>query len=179
MKRSSIFDGVVKSEDSYTNLLRNLMLLNTPYCVALCDRLRPDGMSMGNAVPPEVRTQVPLATESGKSHGRADLLIESNSAVLLVEVKTDLYCGLTEYQDFGLDEAGKPKINGYLQYLEFRKNQGDSVGLCLLAPRSWKYRGLIEQQLERLKRLDIPAQPRTWEEVCRLTVNGKFGRLGL
>jgi hypothetical protein len=175
MKRGSIFDGVVRFEDSYTNLLRNLMLQDSSYCIALCQLLCPQPGSEWT-VPLEIRTQVPLATSRGSSHGRADLLIESNSAVLLVEVKTDLYCSLTELQDFGLDESGNPKLNGYLKYLEYRKQRGDSVGLCLLAPRSWKYRAETERQFGKLRTI-IPAQLRTWEELCRLTVDGEFGSL--
>jgi hypothetical protein len=134
-------------------------------------------MSLETTVPLDVRTQVPLTTRPRSSHGRADLLIENDSTVLLVEVKIDWYCSLTELQDFGLDESGRPKLKGYLKYLEYRKQRGDSVGLCLLAPRSWKYRAQTEQQLGKLRELAIPAQLRTWEDLCKLTVEGRFGDL--
>jgi hypothetical protein len=91
--------------------------------------------------------------------------------VLLVEIKTDLYCGLTDNQHFGLDDSGNSKMKGYLQYLEQKRRDGLSVGLCLLAPRQWIYRGETEGQL---KKLAIPAHLVTWEALCTRTVNSHF-----
>src|SRR5665213_2553285 len=103
MKQSSIFEGVVRSEDSYTNLLRNLMLTDEAYGSAICGLLRPKRLNLQLTSHAGVRTQVPLKTFNSK-HGRADMLIETKSSVLLIEVKTALDCGLTGNQDFGLDE---------------------------------------------------------------------------
>ena len=149
------------------------MLADEAYCVAICDLLRPKELSLQLSPPPKPQTQVHLKTPDAKHHGIADMLIETKSAVLLVEVK--LTCGLTGNQDFGLDDAGRPKLTGYLQYLEYRKREGYSIGLCLLAPRSWKPRPEIENQLRQLK---IPAQLRKWEdvEVCIRTANPQFGK---
>jgi|ERR1017187_6386209 hypothetical protein len=173
MKQASIFEGVVRGEDSHTNLLRNLMLADAPYGMAVCELLRPTGFNLQFTELPDIQTQVTLATP-GLNHGRADMLIESGSAVLLVEVKTALYCDLTDNQDFGLDDQGKPKLKGYVSYLKYRQQQGAYVGLSLLAPRSWVHRETIRRQLAQL---DIPTQSRTWEQVCTLSLNPHFGKL--
>jgi len=148
------------------------MLADEAYCVAICDLLRPKELSLQLSPPPKPQTQVPLKTPDAK-HGIADMLIQTESAVLLVEIKTELACGLTGNQDFGLDDTGRPKLKGYLQYLEYRQQKGYRIGLCVLAPRSWKHRGVIESQLGKL---DIPHELKTWEEVCTRTANSQFGK---
>lgn len=173
MKHPSIFEGVVRGEDSHTDLLRNLMCADTAYGIEVCKMLQPKGLSLELDKLPEVQTQVMLKAPPLK-HGRADLVIESKSAVLLVEVKTDLYCPLTKNQDFGLDDAGRPKVKGYVAYLEHRKQQGFSVGLCLLAPRCWTRRPKIEH---RLHRLEVPAHLVTWESLRMLTTRAHFGKM--
>lgn len=170
MKHFSIFEGVVRSEDAYTNLLRNMMLADPEYGKAIGNLLRPNGLDISSDQFPDIRTQV-LLRAADVVHGRGDLLIETRTAVLLVEVKTDLYCGLTDNQHFGLDGNGNPKIKGYLQYLEQKRLGGSKVGLCVLAPRHWIYRGEIEG---RLKQLAIPSHLVTWEALCARTMNSRF-----
>ena len=170
MKHFSIFEGVVKSEDAYTNLLRNLMLADPEYCASVGALLTPHGLTLLCDQSADVRTQVPLQSGDTK-HGRADLLIETRSAVLLVEVKSDLYCRLTDNQHFGLDDNGNPKIKGYLQFLEEKRLEGVAVGLCVLAPRQWLYRGETEGYL---KKLSIPAHFVQWESLCARTITSNF-----
>jgi hypothetical protein len=170
MKHFSIFEGVVRSEDAYTNLLRNLMLADPEYGEAMGALLRPDGLNLSYDESADIRTQVPLRA-GDTAHGRADLLIETRTAVLLVEVKTDLYCGLTDNQHFGLDDSGNPKIKGYLRFLEEKRLEGFSVGLCVLAPRQWFYRGETEGYL---KQLSIPAHLVQWEKLCARTIASHF-----
>jgi len=135
MTHFSIFEGVVRSEDAYTNLLRNMMLADPEYRKAIGNLLRPNGLDISSDQSADIKTQV-LLRAADVVHGRGDLLIETRTAVLLVEVKTDLYCGLTDNQHFGLDDNGNPKIKGYLQYLEQKRLGGSKVGLCVLAPPS-------------------------------------------
>jgi hypothetical protein len=170
MKHLSIFEGVVRGEDAYTNLLRNLMLADLEYGKAICKLLMPDRLNFPYDQCADIRSQVSLRA-ANVVHGRADLLIETRAAVLLVEVKTDLYCSLTDGQHFGLDDSGNPKIKGYLQYLEQKRLGGARVGLCVLAPRQWLYRSETEGQL---KQLAIPARLVTWEELCARTMNSQF-----
>jgi hypothetical protein len=170
MKRLSIFEGVVRSEDAHTNLLRNLMLADVEYGKAVCSLLTPKGLDLSCDQLADIGTQVSLRTAE-VTHGRADLLIKTRAAVLLVEVKTDLYCSLTDYQHFGLDDSGNPKIKGYLQYLEEKRLGGVKVGLCVLAPRQWVYRG---ETAAYLKQLMIPAHVVTWETLCARTMNTQF-----
>lgn len=170
MKHLSIFEGVVRSEDAYTNLLRNLMLAQPVYGEAIGAVLTPSGLDLSCNESADIRTQVPL--RAGETiHGRADLLIETRTAVLLVEVKTDLYCGLTDSQDFQLDETGNPRIKGYLRFLEEKKLEGLAVGLCVLAPRQWLHRGQTEDYL---KQLTIPAHFVQWERLCARTNASHF-----
>lgn len=175
MKRASIFEGAIRGEDSYTNLLRNLMYAEPLYGITICKLLCPEELAMDFAILPEISAQVFLKTLD-INHGRADLLIETKSTVLLVEVKTELYCPLTEKQNFTLDDIGNPQLRGYLQYLECRRQKGDNAGVCVLAPRSWRHRAAIERQFKELRHRGIPARLTTWEAICSRTLQLSYGQ---
>jgi hypothetical protein len=148
------------------------MLANPKYGTSMCEFLWPPSFAL-RLDSSDIGTQINLEIDD-VSHGRADLLIQTEKQMLLVEIKTDVYCGLTENQQFGRDEFGQPHLKGYQKYLSLWKERGKQVGLCLLIPETWKNRTKIQGDL---KEFDIPAHVRTWQELGSRTRRLNFGEI--
>jgi hypothetical protein len=143
MPKESIFHKLVKSENSYTQLLCNMMKRDGDFRGDFLDQF---GSRIKEMVDPsDIRTQVRLP-----KCGQADILIQSPQQSpklnMIVEVKTESRRGMTDKQRL-LDNPAS-----YQRWLEKQKVAGSEAWLVFLVPESWKYRPEKEQEIEGYKR---------------------------
>lgn len=162
MPKESIFHKLIKSENSYTQLLCNMMKRDGGFRSDFLDKCDVHLKELVKAS--DIRTQVRL-TKSGQ----ADILIQSNGphrVCIIVEVKTESYRGMTEKQKL-LDHPAS-----YQQWLEKQMADGSDAWLIFLVPASWKHRAdkrqEIESYRERYGGKGIHVHDILWEDVLQL-----------
>jgi len=159
----SIFAGVVRTEDTLTNLLRNLLDYDADFANAFLEVMLPQNLRDLASEQHEAMTQVTLPGH----HGRADLLINAKHFLLLVEIKRDPYCGLTDNQDV------RDSINrGYIPYLRQNARQDQIPIFSFLAPASWVHSQSVRESQSRL--LELESSFCTWEQVSLAISRGSF-----
>ena len=167
MGQGAIFDGVVRNEDAYTNLLRNLMITDRDFGESLLSAFLPGSFHHLAEQPFDVHTQVRLL-DADIDHGRADMVVTTGSLLLLVEVKVSAYCQMTVNQ-----ELESLSDRGYLRYLRNQKSAFKHVSLAFLTPRSWTHAASVRASLKQHGDWVIPCFLH-WEDICCIAGSARF-----
>jgi len=166
MPEESIFHRLVKDENSYTQLLCNMVKRDGGFrskFLSKCDVRPRDRVESW-----DIRTQVRL-----NKCGQADILIQSNGpdrVCIIVEVKTESHRGMTDKQKL-LDHPAS-----YQRWLEKQMADGSDAWLIFLVPASWKHRADKQQEMKRYREMykgkGIHIHDILWEEVLKLLPAG-------
>jgi hypothetical protein len=144
----AIFDKLVTDENSYTQLLRNLMIQSDDFRRRVLGVLFPEEKEKWTSrIVPTIETQVDLS-----GFGRADILIRTAELCAIVEVKISLWCGLTGNQNPAACEENE--LKGYRGWCQKEANRR----LVFLVPRRWIHADELLQ-----KSLNLVY----WEDVLR------------
>jgi len=140
MPHESIFHKLVKNENSYTQLLCNIIKRDAIFRSAFLGRF--GGHLEGLVKPSHIHSQKRL-----DKCGQADIFIKSPGVCLIIEVKTEPHRGRTDKQM--LDTA-----NNYRQYLENQKSIEPSLEtwLVFLVPAAWIHRADVKREIEMFER---------------------------
>jgi hypothetical protein len=159
MSKESIFHKLIKNENSYTQLLSNILMRNGGFRGDFLDLF--DKHLKERVEPTNIRTQVALP-----QCGQVDILIRSPGLCIIVEVKTELGRAVTEKQRL-LDNPAS-----YQLWLERQKAAGSEAWLIFLVPASWKYRPETEKEIQGYRRRGLEKGVRVdqvlWEELLPL-----------
>ncbi len=151
MSQHSIFTGVVREEDSYTQLLCNLMIRDYEF-----QRVILNLFSDGKLITDQRLTRDEVRTKKGLGcYGQADMLIRTTEFILILEVKQSLRCAKT-----------KGQIEG--AYAKFLTEQDcASKWLVYLVPDGWDKRIKTERDLGATAEQGyIKTRLLTWEELA-------------
>lgn len=156
-QKPNIFDKLVTKEDDYTQLLHNLMLRSDKFRDKVLSLLFPDELA-DLIKPSEIKTQYPLPNKCG----RPDIFIRTAELCLLIEVKTELYRGMTSNQSCLVDE--RKEFSGYAGYLlrvakEIRRH------LVYLVPEGWIYCDEMSGRLKGLEKQGVETKMVCWDKV--------------
>jgi hypothetical protein len=139
MPHESIFHKLVKNENSYTQLLRNLMVRN--------DVFRTEFLSLffgeqkaNHVLAAHIHSQYKL--ENG---GQPDILILTSSSCLIIEIKTENLTGRTPKQVLRSVSEDDPVT--YLHYLQSKSLMGFDTALVFLVPPAWKHWHDLEDEI--------------------------------
>jgi hypothetical protein len=139
MAKETIFHKLVTNENSYTQLLRNLMVRD--------DVFRTEFLSLffgvkqaRNVLAAHVHSQYKL--DNG---GQPDILILTSSSCLIIEVKTQNLTGRTPKQ--ALRSASEDDPVTYLHYLQSKSLMGFDTALVFLVPPAWKHWRDLEDEI--------------------------------
>jgi hypothetical protein len=161
MSEESIFHKLIKGENAYTQLLRNVMVRDDGFRGGLLDLF--DERLKDWVNPGHVRTQVPLPR-----CGQADILIRSPRLSMIVEAKTETHRTVTDKQRL-LDNPAS-----YQSWLEMEKANGSEAWLVFLVPASWKYRDDKEDEItaykKRFNQRGILTKQIFWEDLLPLLI---------
>jgi hypothetical protein len=128
MARDSVFYKLAKDENSFTELLCNL-LMRDEFRTRVMPLLIPE--SLASSIPAEAIT----TQEHAEDCGRPDIVIQTSNVCLLVEVKLNPRRGLTAYQEpSGCEENDKKRYSYFLS----RQNV-QHKWLVFLVPANWIY----------------------------------------
>ena len=155
----SIFRGIVTSENSYAQLLSNLLRRDAQFCLAVLERLLGDRTILS---PTEIRI-TPQKRLPGRC-GQPDLVIESPRLYLIVEVKTERHRLRTKSQE--LRATGT-----YLSFLCKQRNAGRKAALVFLVPRNWKFSTEVTNGTfvcQRQNSSKISVRKVYWEDILEL-----------
>lgn len=152
----NIFYKLVNDENSTTELLCNLMRFASFRCAFLA-RLLPGTCFSDQIEHAVVDTQITL--DSG--NGRPDVVINDDRIYVLVEIKTDLYCTLTENQP-----------DGYVSHLLGLTKDYEERWLVFLVPKGWIYENIIKNKFRHIKADSSSSRINTsilyWEDVLEI-----------
>jgi hypothetical protein len=171
MPKESIFHKLIKSENSYSQLLCNMMKrdrgLRDAFLGLVSERLK------GRVNPPDISTQVRLP-----NGGQADILIRSDKLCMIVEVKTESHRGVTDRQEL------RDNPQSYLALLEEQEAAGSEAWLVFLVPESWENRPGKEQEIKdykrRVEKNGVEVRQVFWENVLPpLPANNKQSEISL
>jgi hypothetical protein len=160
MERDSIFTGIVVNENSYTQLLVNLLDRHEGFRIAVLSKLF--SARVANELSDyQIDTQQTLK-DGSVAHGKPDILIRTEAVCAIVEVKTELGCLLTGHQKWSADRDETTR--GYAEYLK-RQNASDRYFVFLI-PKGWKYETEHRDYIERYGLQDgVRFKIVTWEEI--------------
>src|SRR5579863_4468567 len=139
MPKESIFHKLIKNENSYSQLLCNMMRREGDFRGDFLDQFSKHLKERVKAS--DIRTQVRLP-----KCGQADILIRSDKLCMIVEVKTESHRGVTDRQGL-LDNP-----QSYQAWLEEQKAAGSEAWLVFLVPETWKNLPEKEQEIDDYKR---------------------------
>jgi hypothetical protein len=129
----NIFDNIVYNENKFTELFRNYLILYKEFRDAFVDLIYP-GLPKNDIDENSIFTQVIT-----QENGRPDLVIETKSILIFIEIKVSIYTTLTGNQP-----------EGYLSHLE--KNESKKYkSLILLYPENYYLKGYEDRKREYLK----------------------------
>jgi hypothetical protein len=158
MWAESIFHKLVKDENSYTQLLCNLMRRDSVFREAVLANLI-DKDLREEVKAHHIHTQMYLWQK--RHYGYADIYIETPNLAIIVEIKTDLHRGMT------IRQSAPESRDSYVKYLKGRKRRVALV--AFLVPLDWGHRPTIEQEYkDSLKRCGIDFKVFHWEDILRL-----------
>ena len=162
MAKSSIFDGVVTTENQYTRLLYNLLLRDSA--------VRASFVSFLTSSPKPSPVGIDQIGEQAylPNGGFADLLIQTKNLSVIVEVKTAEGRDLTGRQ---LIDVPDDDPDSYISYLAGKAKQGFAAHLIFLIPSDWKYRIDVEGEIEKFKNKGrtkaVVVKQLTWSDLSR------------
>jgi hypothetical protein len=172
----SIFQGIVRNENSFTQLLYNLMTRDELFRKDVLSLFAGETRSRST-----VRANIYIEKHLPNG-GRADLLIENPDLAIIVEVKTEHLRGRTAKQLLsGLDDNPK----SYLAYLESRRSLGARGLLVFLVPPDWRRKADLEDEIAGYVRQGrdkgVEVQQITWRDLldCHKTEQTFNGSLWL
>ena len=154
----SIFHKLVTKENSYTQLLCNMMRRDEGVRRTLLHLFAgesPNWHFGDQSVNPQIRLR--------DKCGQPDLIIESPTLCLIVEVKTESHTLRTPKQ--GLLGTGR----SYLSYLKEKHDSGVEAVLTFLVPHNWEFRQEVDDEIATLREEAVEKRVRVnqvfWEEV--------------
>jgi hypothetical protein len=156
----SVFKGIVRSENSYTQLLYNLLMRD--------EHFRRDVLSLfvGEAQTELFEGANIQIQKCLPNRGQPDLLIEGPALSLIVEVKTENLCVRTVKQSVSGPEDD-PK--SYLAYLKSQEGKGKKSVLVFLVPPDWKYRPDVGEEIAEYTRegreKGVDVKQITWQQL--------------
>jgi hypothetical protein len=139
MPTESIFHKLIRSENSYTQLLCNMLKRDGDFRGDFLDQFAHHLKELVN--PSDICTQVRLP-----KCGQPDILIQSRNLSMIIEVKTESRRGMTEKQKL-LDNPAS-----YQSWLERVAAGRSEAWLVFLVPASWEHRPEKEQEIKRYQR---------------------------
>ena len=143
MAGESIFHNLVKSENSYTRLLRNLMVRDTAFRTEFLSLFLREEQAKS------ISAKHVLSQKRLGDCGQPDLLIETGNLSLIIEVKTENLTGGTPKQLLRPSTCDRPET--YLDYLQKKSSEKCHALLVFLVPHAWKYRPKFQDQITVLK----------------------------
>ena len=147
---SSLFDGVVRTENDHTRLLRNIMERYPKAAAAILHSLLKQNISEDEAASLEFRAQYSVSGDEGREI--PDILIQGDGFRCLIEAKIDPWLDLTEAQKRGYQAC----LNGnWEQHLVF------------LVPTGWKYSESASAVSSSLS-ADVKVQILHWRELIEI-----------
>lgn len=154
----SIFHKLVMKENSYTQLLCNLMKRDEVFCRTLLTLFAGE-----NPRTPFGDLSISPQRSLGDECGQPDLIIKAATLCIIVEVKTESHRGRTQKQE--LLDTGR----SYLNYLKDRHDSGLETVLAFLVPHNWEFRQELEDEIATLREEAIEKRVSVnqvyWEEV--------------
>jgi hypothetical protein len=157
MASNSIFRKVVSNENSYTQLLCNLMIRFQGFGNSVLEHLLPPGYA-SHINDTEIQTQHRL-----REGGCPDILIRSSGVLALVEVKLDPQRGLTNRQA----QSDEAEDRTYLDFLSKEKDR--KTCLTFLIPKRWHDRRGLDSEFKNFEKQskysNVEKRIVCWEEV--------------
>jgi len=151
----SIFHKLVTKENSYSQLLCNLMNRGDRFCGMILALFLKEEAPFTGKIRVEGQKRLP------KRHGQPDLVIETSEWYVIIEVKTERHCARTKRQELGA-------TNGYLSHLRGIED-GRRVALIFLVPQNWKFKKAVESDAKQKHgRQGVSIAIRTWGELIRI-----------
>jgi hypothetical protein len=161
LTEASIFSRIVRNEDSYTQLLYNLMVRDESLRAVVLAFL------LGEINPVSVSKRDIYIQKRLPNGGKPDLMIEHAGLSAIIELKTENERGRTARQLIVEPEQDDPEC--YLSYLRQKHAAGDRCALVFLVPPAWRERADVEEQIAELKKegraADIIVKQVTWQEL--------------
>lgn len=139
MAKETIFHKLVKNENSYTQLLRNLMVRDDVFRTEFLSLFFGERQAK-HVLAAHVHSQYKL--ENG---GQPDILILTSSSCLIIEVKTENLTGRTPKQVLRSVSEDDPVT--YLHYLQSKRLMGFDTALVFLVPPAWKHWRDLEDEI--------------------------------
>jgi len=134
----SIFHKVVSQENSFTQLLCNLMKRDPDFLGRFLDLL--DERLKRFVKPLQIQPQVRL-----DKCGKPDILLQTREFSMIIEIKTESHRDLENSQRL-LD-----KSVGYQSWLDAQRSDVREAWLVYLVPANWRYRHSNEQEIKNYK----------------------------
>jgi hypothetical protein len=154
----SIFHRLVTKENSYSQLLCNLMNKDDQFRERILALLLTETGPFPGTLRVDGQKRLP------KRRGQPDLVIESSQWYVIVEVKTERHCARTKRQELGA-------TNGYLSHLQSLKD-GRRVALIFLVPQNWKFRRTVENDVKQKHgKQGVSIALKTWGELMTVLPN--------
>jgi hypothetical protein len=154
----SIFHKLVTKENSYTQLLCNMMRRDESFFRTLLTLFAgesPNWHFGDQSVNPQIRLR--------DNCGQPDLIIELTTLCVIVEVKTESQTVRTQKQ--GLLGTGR----SYLNYLKDKHDSGVEAVLTFLVPHNWEFRQEVDDEIATLREeaaeKSVTVNQVFWEEV--------------
>jgi hypothetical protein len=160
MTGTSIFFKLVTNEDSFTQLLRNLMVRSAGFRGRVLSLFLPEETAFRIRAD-ELHTQQELLR-----CGRPDLVIDSQVLYAVIEVKVSLRRGVTEHQ--GYVDSREVEPTTYVGFLA--RVEGRQSCLAYIVPKRWAFHKDLEDSLDRIRndkrfaRVLVPC-PIYWEQL--------------
>jgi hypothetical protein len=156
----SIFHKIVTNENSFTQLLCNLMKRDDAFSGAVLALLQ-------NKSAMRLKGEMRITPQKRLPNrcGQPDIIIEAPHLCVIVEVKTESHRNRTKKQEL---EDGE----NYLSYLQSRYSSEDVAALAYLVPHNWKFRKEMKDGIATLQKVgdekNIPVTQVFWEDVLAL-----------
>ena len=122
MAQESIFHKLIKNENSYTQLLCNILKRD--------ENFRNDFFSLIGVAASSLNAVRIQAQRGLGCHGQADILIQSSTIYMIIEVKTESLRSMTDNQFLSTPQ-------GYLRWLEQKMTERTEGWLIYLIPANW------------------------------------------
>ena len=162
MPQESIFHKLIKNENSYTQLLCNILRRDGGFRNDFFNLVGVQTTSLGAV---RIQTQKGLA-----GHGQADILMQSSSICMIIEVKTEALRSMTDKQLLNTPKS-------YLRWLEQKVAESKEAWLIYLVPATWS---LLDEKTDAIGRYERSVEKAgvrivllIWEDVINLLAVAK------
>lgn len=160
--RDSVFFKLAKDENSFTELLCNLLMLRDEFRAQVLPLLLPE-------IPHAKFSGVEIYTQGNFECNKPDLVIQKQDLLAFIESKINPRRELTPRQDIGSSEDEGPKC--YLDFLDERR--GKDAVLVYLVPGDWKDMGELKSRLAAARKTHryVKTGICTWEDILQAIEN--------